>query len=187
MSFHRMQEGSDEKLIKSLIRAGHDSVLEHAYATFRISNVSRALTHQLVRHRLNSFSQQSQRYVDEKGAEFIVPPSIQADEVALVLYTDIIENALLAAYETLRSRGIPKEDARYLLPNAVCSEIVVSGNFRQWRHVIEVRGGKGAQWEIRDVAIKILEALREEAPAVFGDFEIDEEAGTVIATRYRES
>ena len=98
-----------------------------------------------------------------------------------------MKNALLAAYETLRSRGIPKEDARYLLPNAVCSEIVVSGNFRQWRHVIEACGGKGAQWEIRDVAIKILEALREEAPAVFGDFEIDEEAGTVIATRYRES
>lgn len=158
--------------IRRLIRSGHESVLEHATATFRLSGVSRALTHQLVRHRLCSFSQQSQRYVNEAGFEYVTPPSIQQNEAALMWFRDLMQK-INFIYSELKARGIPKEDARFVLPNACTSEIVASANFREWRHIIELRCGVHAQWEIREACEEILKILKIEAPAVFKDFVIE--------------
>jgi thymidylate synthase (FAD) len=166
------------KFIRLLIRRGHLSVLEHAAATFRITGVSRALTHQLVRHRLASYSQRSQRYVGEAGFPYVTPPSAAAGDDARRAFDEAIENAR-AAYEKLVGMGVPREDARFVLPNATATEIVMTANFREWRHVLALRGHAAAQWEIRRLAIAILEILKREAPATFADLEINEEKETI--------
>lgn len=173
LSFDKITEDSTEKFIRMLVKSGHESVLEHAYATFRITGGSRAFTHQIVRHRLCAFSQQSQRYVDEKGFNIITPPSIDKNKEAKSLFDDFIKNAK-DTYIKLQSLGIRKEDARFVLPNAVESEIVISANFREWRHVLKERCDKSAQWEIREIALEILRILKKLAPIVFEDFKIDE-------------
>ncbi len=174
LSFHKQGEETEKRFIRMLIKNGHLSVLEHAYATFRISGASRALTHQLVRHRLCSFIQQSQRYVDESQFNYIEPDSIQKDPEAHSLFVDFMGKAR-EVYSKLQSMKIKKEDARYVLPNAVESQIVVSANFREWRHIITLRGKPQSQWEIRRMAIEILRILKNYAPTVFEDFEIDQE------------
>jgi thymidylate synthase (FAD) len=173
MSFDKQGEDSEKRFIRVLIKSGHLSVLEHAYATFRISGASRAFTHQLVRHRLCSFIQQSQRYVDESNFSYVEPDSIKNNPEAHSVFIDFMNKAK-EAYLKLSKLKIKKEDARYVLPNAVESQIVVSANFREWRHIIDLRGKPQSQWEIRRVAIEILKILRKHAPNVFGDFEIDE-------------
>jgi len=173
-SFDKQGKDTEKKLIRMLIREGHYSVLEHAYATIRISGISRAFTHQLVRHRLCSYTQQSQRYVDESNFNYIEPESIKNDPKAHSLFTKFIEDAK-RIYLELQRLGIKNEDARFVLPNAVESQIVVTANFREWRHIIELRGNPDAQWEIRKVAIEILKILKKHAATVFEDFEIDEE------------
>ena len=174
LSFPKQRENSEKTFIRMLIKNQHLSVLEHAYATFRISNVSRAFTHQLVRHRLCSFIQQSQRYVDESNFNYIEPDSIKENPEAHSIFIDLMDRAK-EAYIKLHKLGVRKEDARYVLPNATGSQIVMSANFREWRHIIELRGEPQSQWEIRKVAIEILKILKNHAPTVFGDFEIDEE------------
>ncbi len=167
-------ENSAEKFIKMLIRSGHLSVLEHAYASFRIKGGSRSFTHQLVRHRMASFTQQSQRYVNEAQFDYVIPPSIERNPEALKVYQKFMEEAR-RAYEKLRNMKIKKEDARFVLPNAVYSEIVITANFREWRHIIELRGSRHAQWEIREMAIQVLKILQEKAPSAFHDFVIEED------------
>ncbi len=174
MSFDKQSQDSEKRFIRMLVKSGHHSVLEHAYATFRISGASRSFTHQLVRHRLCSIIQQSQRYVDESNFDYIEPDSIKNNPKAHSVFVDFMDKAK-EAYLKLNGLKIKKEDARYVLPNAVESQIVVSANFREWRHVIDLRGKAQAQWEIRRVAVEILKALKKHAPNVFGDFEIDEE------------
>ena len=173
LSFPKQKENSEKTFIRMLIKNQHLSVLEHAYATFRISNVSRAFTHQLVRHRLCSFIQQSQRYVDESNFNYIEPDSIKENPEAHTIFIGLMDRAK-EAYIKLHKLGVRKEDARYVLPNATGSQIVMSANFREWRHIIELRGEPQSQWEIRRVAIEILKILKKHAPTVFGDFEIDE-------------
>jgi thymidylate synthase (FAD) len=174
MSFDKQGQDSEKRFIKMLVKSGHHSVLEHAYATFRISGASRSFTHQLVRHRLCSFIQQSQRYVDESNFNYIEPDSIRNNAKAHSIFIDFMSKAK-ETYVKLNGLKIKKEDARYVLPNAVESQIVVSANFREWRNIIDLRGKAQAQWEIRRVAIEILKILKKRAPNVFGDFEIDEE------------
>jgi len=174
LSFPKQQAGSEKNFIRMLLRNEHHSVLEHAYATFRIAGVSRACTHQLVRHRLCSFIQQSQRYVDEKDFRYIEPESIKANAEAHAMFTEFMEQAR-AIYTKLQGMKIRKEDARYVLPNATESQIVVSANFREWRHIIGLRGSPQSQWEIRRLAIAVLKILKEHAPTVFADFQVDEE------------
>lgn len=178
LSFNKQEEGTEKAFIRMLIENGHLSVLEHAYATFRISGVSRAFTHQLVRHRLCSFTQQSQRYVDESNFNFIEPDSIRNNSDVHSIFTKFMEEAK-KVYSQLQKLGIKNEDARFILPNAVESQIVVTANFREWRYIIELRGCADAQWEIRNVVIEILLILKKQAPAAFGDFEIDEKNGIV--------
>ena len=155
--------------IKSLIKKGHTSVLEHASAGFTIKGMSRSCSHQLVRHRLVSFSQRSQRYVNEAQFEFVIPPSIQAlgqNEVnTFIGQMTTIQNM----YNYWKQRGVKGEDARFVLPNACQTEIGITANFREWRTILDLRCDKHAQWEIRGMCCKILEILHHECPSVFED------------------
>jgi thymidylate synthase (FAD) len=170
MSKSRARDDSTPKFIRMLVTRGHHSVLEHATATFVVSGVSRACTHQLVRHRLCSFSQKSQRYVSEKQAAFVMPESVSAKEEARKVFADAT-SASQASYKKLVELGIPKEDARFVLPGAVESRIVISANLRELRHIVELRGSRHAQWEIRMLAVAILGILKQHAPNVFFDLE----------------
>jgi len=185
LSFGRSSPASDARLIRNLISLGHLSVLEHATATFRVTGCTRAFTHQLVRHRLCAFSQQSQRYVDEKDFAVAVPDTIAASRPARRLFEQTVD-AIREAYASFRDMGIPGEDARFILPNAVFSEIVFSANFRQLRHMIVIRGERRAQWEIREVFVEILKLMQRIAPLIFGDLEVDEERGCVRPVRQGE-
>ncbi len=173
LSLSKITDDSDRNFIRSAIKRGHHSILEHASASFRILGASRSFTHQLVRHRIASFSQQSQRYVDETEFNYIVPPEIAANEAALALYREFIENSR-KTYGKFRELGIKKEDARFLLPNALESQIVFSANFREFRSVFNLRLDKAAQWEIRRVCLEMLKILQDKAPSVFGDYVINE-------------
>lgn len=166
LSFDRIEADSHEDFIRRLIKMGHESPLEHAYATFRIRNCSRAMTHQLVRHRLMSVSQQSQRYVAEDGFAYVVPESMPAEWLD-DFHADM--KAIQKMYQKWRDRGLRKEDARFVLPNACTSEIVVSANFREWRHIFKVRTSRKAQWEIRQASRLMLEMLTEKAAPCFDD------------------
>jgi thymidylate synthase (FAD) len=160
---------TDAAFIKKLIGWGHESVLEHASATIELSGVSRALSHQLVRHRLVSYTQESQRYVHQDQFEYVMPPSIANDQCLRVVFDEAMKD-IQALYERLITIGhIVPEDARFVLPNACCTRIGITANFRQWRHMIALRCDAHAQWEIREAFRAILVALNSHAPAVFSD------------------
>jgi thymidylate synthase (FAD) len=172
LSFSKQGKDTEKAFIRALIKRGHLSVLEHACATFRFSGVSRAFTHQLVRHRLCSFTQQSQRYVDESNFNYIEPSSIKNRPEAHAAFIDFMEKAR-KAYRELQELGVKKQDARFVLPNAAESQIVVTANLREWRYIIELRSEPGAQWEIREASIEILKILKKHAPTIFEDLEPD--------------
>lgn len=159
-------EGLEEKLtpeevVRLLNKAKklqHMSIFEHASFTFYIEGVSRVTTHQLVRHRIASYSQQSQRYVKIKD-EYVIPETIKREEQRLNVYRDLIERAF-DAYEELVKLGVPKEDARYLLPQAVESKIIVTMNARELMHFFSLRTCNSAQWEIRELAWMMLELVK---------------------------
>jgi len=164
-----MSDEAVRRVLKTVITSGHTSTLEHASYTFAIDGVSRAMTHQLVRHRLASYNQQSQRYVtyaDEPT--FIVPPEVAADPVALAAFNEACA-AAFGSYRALLDAGVPAEDARYLLPNAMETKIVVTMNVRELLHFFELRCCKRAQWEIRDVALAMLDLAIPTAPYIFMD------------------
>lgn len=177
LSFDKASPESYKKFIRMIVRSGHHSVLEHASATFRIKGGSRSFTHQLVRHRLCAFSQQSQRYVNEKSFSTTIPDSIKENTEAKEVFLSLIDNAQ-NAYSKLQQLGIKKEDARFVLPNAIESEIVMTANFRELRHIFKERCQKAAQWEIRTIAIEMLKIMKKEAPVVFDDIVINEETQT---------
>jgi len=172
LSFERQGKNNSQKFIKMLLKNEHFSVFEHASATFRVKGGSRAFTHQIVRHRLCSFTQQSQRYVNEREFKYVIPASIERNTKALKIYNNLIK-ITKNAYKEIQNLEIKNEDARFVLPNAVESEIVITANFREWRHIIRIRGSSHAQWEIRKIIISILLELKKKAPTVFGDFRID--------------
>ncbi len=162
-----MPEERMRSVLSTIMRSGHYSTLEHASYTFAVDGVSRALTHQLVRHRLASFNQQSQRYVKFKdGISVVKPATVAADEEANRVFDEAIA-ATEAAYEKLLEAGIPAEDARYVLPNAAETKIVVTMNVRELMHFFDVRCCNRAQWEIRELAHRMLELVRPTAPYIF--------------------
>ncbi len=177
LSFHRYNPpASTEELIKKVIRKKHHSVLEHAMATFRIKGGSRVMTHELVRHRLMSPSQESQRYVEygkTRDYSLVVPPTVKETAYYERFMTLAAETERL--YSEMVAADIPKEDARYILPNATTSEIVISANLREYRHIFAVRCHPRAHWEIRRLCLEMLRVLKRETPIVFWDYEIDEE------------
>lgn len=164
-----MPEERVASVLSTIMKSGHFSTLEHVSYTFAIDGVSRALTHQLVRHRLASFNQQSQRYVKfANGLDTIKPDTVAENPEANALFDEAIEFAK-DAYVKLLDMGIPAEDARYLLPNAAETKIVVTMNVRELLHFFELRCCNRAQWEIRDLAHKMLELALPTAPFVFAD------------------
>ena len=168
-----------EKFISMVTRMGHLSVLEHVSFTFYIEGVSRAMTHQLVRHRLASYSQRSQRYVNHDSFDYIVPPQLEGKKVEVdgemvdaVDYYNKVMDDIAKHYDILNeAMGATgeksNEDARYILPNACETKIFVTMNARELLHFLQERCCKRAQWEIRDVADQMLNILREKCPSVF--------------------
>ena len=154
------------ELVRKLVKMGHLSTVEHVTFTFGIEGVSRALSHQLVRHRIASYSQQSQRYVDGSHFCYVVPPSVQENEEALRTFETQMTSAT-AAYAILRDCGIPKEDARFVLPNACTTKVICTFNVRSLYNFFEHRCCNRAQWEIRALAWEMLRLCREVAPVLF--------------------
>ena len=155
------------RFIKNLIKRGHESVIEHASATFEIT-CSRVCAQQITRHRIASYSMRSQRYVTESGPTFVIPPGLDDHSIA------IMEISFLDStwrYKTLITNGIKPENARFVLPNATATILCVTMNFRSLRNFIKLRMHKSAQWEIRSVAQQMLNVLEKLAPAVFSDLQ----------------
>lgn len=164
-----MPEDRVRSVLSTVIKSGHLSTLEHASYTFAVDGVSRALTHQLVRHRIASFNQQSQRYVKfADGVPVVKPGTVAANEEAGRIFDETVD-AIEAAYARLLELGIPAEDARYLLPNAAESKIVITMNVRELLHFFSLRCCNRAQWEIREMAHRMLELARPTAPYIFMD------------------
>jgi thymidylate synthase (FAD) len=155
------------KTLGNIVDMGHHSVVEHAVFTFSVEEVSRALTHQLVRHRIASFSQQSQRYVRMKDPTYVTPETVKADPKALAVYDETMET-IWEAYRKL-SETIPAEDARYLLPNGCTTNITITMNARELYHFFSLRCCERAQWEIRYLAEKMLALCREASPVMFSE------------------
>jgi thymidylate synthase (FAD) len=171
--------------LENIKKQGHGSVLEHSNYSLLLEGVSRSLTHELVRHRAGfAYSQLSQRYVDESNASFVVPPAIIGDEKLETTWREEIEGAqrtyvslveqLMERYgwiaDRVHRRKMAREAARAVLPNATETKIVVTGNARAWRTMLELRAGEGAEMEIRRFAITALRVLQREAPGFFSDF-----------------
>ncbi len=185
--------------LSNILKQGHGSVFEHAVYVLLIEGVSRSLTHELVRHRAGfGYSQLSQRYVDESDAAFVMPPAIQGDDAAEAAWLAQMEaaqasyvsavDALMLRYQWIEDkvhrRKLAREAARSVLPNGTETKIVVSGNIRAWRTMLELRLGEGAEREIRRLAVRVLGTLRVDAPRFLADFELypaadGEEAGRV--------
>jgi len=162
------KRGEAGNFLQARIREGHESIIEHASLTFEISGISRACSHQLVRHRIASYSQESQRYVELSEPELVVPPGVAQSPEAMRIWEDLT-GRMKEAYRDLRELGIKKEDARFLLPNATATRIVVTMNCRELRHFFRIRCDRAAQWEIRALAKEMLKRAYRVAPAVFQD------------------
>ncbi len=188
---------TNREFLEHIVDVGHGSVLEHAVWSFLITGVSRSFTHELIRHRHFSYSQLSQRYVDESDSEFIEPDVIAADAELHEAWCGAV-NAARAAYDrlvaglqerftdvpdkTLR-RKLARQAARSVLPNATETKIFVTGNARALRHFVELRGSEHADVEIRKVAVAMLRILQAEAPAMFADYTLEPLADGSVATR----
>lgn len=160
---------SDEKareMVRKMVTLGHGSTIEHVSFTFGIEGVSRVLTHQLVRHRIASYDQQSQRYVAAHGFSYITPPSVEEKPEAKAKYDELLAT-IRKTYDELAEMGVPKEDARYVLANATETKILVTMNARSLLHFFNLRCCNRAQWEIRDMAYKMLAEVRKVAPTLF--------------------
>jgi len=162
----RMSDEQVKTLLDQVIKSGHTSTLEHATFTFGIEGISRACSHQLVRHRIASYSQQSQRYVNAKNFNYILPPSIAANPELKKKFEDFIAIAA-KAYTELSDSGISNEDARFVLPNACETKIVVTMNARALLNFFKERTCVRAQWEIRIMADRMLEECKKVAPNIF--------------------
>lgn len=141
------------KLVKHLYRNGHHSVFEHIYFTFKIEGISRACSHQLVRHRHCSFTQRSQRYCDEDGFEYVTPWTLGKS-----IFANDIEG-INEMYQEYQSEGVPNEDARYILPNACATSLYLSCNLRELIHIANERLCARAQWEIREMVRAMVELV----------------------------
>ncbi len=153
------------RLLEAPLSMGHQSVIEHACYTFSIGGVSRACTHQLVRHRIASFSQKSQRYVSVEKPDYVIPPSISKDEEAKERFISLMDK-IWEEYAYL-SQKVPIEDARYVLPNATKTHITVTMNARELWHFFSLRCCRRSQLELREVADKMLMLAREASPLIF--------------------
>jgi thymidylate synthase (FAD) len=153
-------------ILEHVMNLGHTSVIEHTSFTFAISDVSRSLTHQLVRHRIASYAQQSQRYVNLNEPNYVTPPKIGKNKQMKKAYDQTMKG-IWDEYNKLLEMKIPAEDARYVLPNAACTNIMVTMNARSLLNFFELRCCQHAQWEIRQLANKMLQEVKKVAPIIF--------------------
>lgn len=174
----KIEKSDQQKFVKKLSAMGHMSPIEHISFSFGVEGVSRACTHQLVRHRLASYSQQSQRYVGKHSKktggsfEFVIPPSVveAGKKEWFGARMAEIQKWYDELVEALGDKGESTyEDARFLMPNAAETKIVITMNARELLHFFKVRCCNRAQWEIRDMAIEMLRQVRQIAPSIFGD------------------
>jgi thymidylate synthase (FAD) len=188
---------TNAEFLGHIVEVGHGSVLEHGVWSFLITGVSRSFTHELVRHRHFSYSQLSQRYVDESRSPYIEPDAIAGDPELHAVWVESV-NAARAAYDrlvaglerhyasepdkTLR-RKLARQAARSVLPNATETKIFFTGNARALRHFIEMRGSEFADVEIRKVALEVLRLMRDEAPSIFGDYRLETLPDGTVAVR----
>lgn len=186
---------TNREFLEHIVEVGHGSVLEHAVWSFLLTGVSRSFTHELIRHRHFSYSQLSQRYVDESESDFIEPDAIAEDPELHAIWSDAV-NASRTAYDrlveglqkhyaaipqaTLR-RKMARQAARSVLPNATETKIFMTGNARALRHFVELRGSEHADVEIRKVAVAMLEIMQREAPSLFGDYTLTPIEGGGVA------
>lgn len=185
----KITEESATKFVENIRKRGHESVIEHSFMSVKFYNLSRGFTHEMVRHRLASFLQESTRYVDESNLEIVVPPGkdIEGEKVTLNLPSGRTEEVSVEEWADLTEQhyrgrleqGWETEDARQFLPIGVTAEIVVSTNFREWRHIFQLRGQVAAHWEIRGIVIDLLEEVKRRVPVVFDDLKIDRNNRTV--------
>jgi len=162
-----MTEDRIASFLQKLVEMGHESPIEHVSFTFTVTGVSRSLSHQLVRHRIASYSQKSQRYVKESGFDYITPPSISRHPQASKIFTEEMEH-LRQAYDRLAAL-VPAEDARFVLPNACETQLVVTMNARSLINFFRLRCCSRAQWEIRRLATAMLKEVRKVAPNLFAN------------------
>ena len=165
-SYEIVEDINSERVLSRIVGMGHHSVIEHAVFTFSVEGVSRALTHQLVRHRVASFSQQSQRYVSLTEPTYVTPHTVDGDEEARRVFDETMDT-IWKAYSRLEGMGIPAEDARYLLPNGCTTNITITMNARELLHFFSLRCCNRAQWEIREMADRMLELCMEVSPVIF--------------------
>jgi len=196
MSYGRGRK-TNREFLQHIIEVGHGSVLEHGVWSFVITGVSRSFTHELIRHRHFSYSQLSQRYVNESDSDFVEPDVIAGDPALHAVWCEAVE-ATRRAYDrlveglqqrytdipeaTLR-RKLARQAARSVLPNATETKIFVTGNARALRHFIELRGSEHADIEIRKVAVAMLRIMQVEAPSIFADYTLVPLGGGDVATR----
>jgi len=171
----RIEEKDQKEFVRKLVQMGHMSPIEHASFTFAIEGISRACSHQLVRHRLASYSQQSQRYVSEEaGFDYVIPPVLREDRELRKVFEDFLEKAQEAytlITQRLNEKGITGEaanqDARFVLPNAAETKIMVTMNARELIHFFRQRCCLRAQWEIRQMAVEMFKLVTKVAPLLF--------------------
>jgi len=163
----KLESADIEKFLDKIMSLGHHSVLEHVSFTFAIEGISRVTTHQLVRHRIASFSQQSQRYVSHKEHFTSIMPDTIAENVEARQIFAFMSETVHKAYAQLVEMGIPAEDARYILPNATETKIIMTMNARELQHYFALRCCQRAQWEIREMSIEMLQLVKRVAPVIF--------------------
>ncbi|MDP2726254.1 MAG: FAD-dependent thymidylate synthase [Dehalococcoidia bacterium] len=161
----KMEPAQVDKLLDHLLTSGHLSPFEHASFTFAIEGLSRAASHQLVRHRLASYSQQSQRYVSLKKLDWVTPPTIQRKPELAAAFQDLVQD-IHRFYCRMLDEGVPAEDARYILPNATCTNLVMTMNARELIHVCSVRLCLRAQWEIRELFTMVKAEVEKVSPRI---------------------
>lgn len=174
----KITEATAKKFVEMLIRRGHESVLEHPVMTVGFNDVSRGFTHELVRHRLASYTQESTRYTDKSNLKVVIPPGKNPDEVVVEL---VMPHSLYRMsfrqwvelneqmYRGLLAAGWHYQDARQILPIGIKSQIIVTANFREWRHIFRLRTAVNAHWEIRRVMTNLLHDVKAMVPVIFDD------------------
>ena len=171
-----ISDTSAEKFIANIIKSGHESVIEHVSITFKII-CDRGITHEIVRHRLASYSQESSRYCDYSGDKFggeltfIKPCYWNDDDENYLLWRQTMA-VIEQVYLKMRENGVRPEQARAILPNSLKTEIFMTANLREWRHFLKLRTSKRAHPQMRQIALKIFEILNSNLPIIFSDIEV---------------
>lgn len=176
----KISKGSAEKFIKKLIQLKHESVLEHEKITVKII-CDRGISHEIVRHRIASYTQESTRYCAYKELEIILPEEIRKNKKAKKLFLNQMKQ-IEESYLSLLKLGISPEISRNILPHALKTEIYCTFNLREWRHIFELRCSASAHPQIRRIFLEILRIFQKKIPVIFDDFVIDQEKGIALKT-----